>query len=75
MQCAELKIYHYLSMFPPLNRVLEFVYVTTGNTAFRLALHLTGLHSRGELQHVRHVGEQKFICRPIRTREIVGIRL
>ena len=30
---------------------------------------------RGELQHVGHVSEQKVTCRPIRTREIGGVRL
>ena len=32
-------------------------------------------HFRGELQHVGHVGVQKIKCRPIRTREIGGVRL
>ena len=31
---------------------LEVVYVTIGNLAFCLALYLTGIHFRGELQHV-----------------------
>ena len=31
---------------------LEVVYVTIGNLAFCLALYLTGVHFRGELQHV-----------------------
>ena len=49
--------------------------MTIGNLAFCLALYLTGVHFRGELQHVGDVTEQKFKCRPIRTREIGGIRL
>ena len=43
------------------------VYVTIGNTALCLALYLTGVHFRGKLQHVGHVGEQKMKCRPART--------
>ena len=46
-----------------------------GNPAFCLALYLTGVHFRGELQQVGHVGEQKIKCRSIRTREIAGVRL
>ena len=49
--------------------------MTVGNPAFCLALYLTGLHFRGELQHVGDVSDQKFKCRPIRTREISGVRL
>ena len=49
--------------------------MTIGNQAFCLALYLTGVHFRGELQHVGHVGRQKSKCRPIRTREIGGVRL
>ena len=46
-----------------------------GNPAFFLAFYLTGVHFRGELlQHVGHVGKQKIKCRPIRTREIAGVR-
>ena len=47
----------------------------TGNQAFCLALYLAGVHFQGELQHVGHVGEPKIKCRPIRTREISGVRL
>ena len=54
---------------------IEVVYVTIGNPAFCVALYLTGVHFRGELQHVGHMGEQKIKCRPIRTREIAGVRL
>ena len=50
-------------------------YVTIGNPAFCLALYLTGVHFQGELQHVGDVSEQKIDCRPIRTREIGGVRL
>ena len=39
--------------------ILEAVYVTIGNLAFCLALYLTGVHFRGELQHVGHVDGQK----------------
>ena len=46
-----------------------------GNPAFCLALYLTGVHFRGELQYVGEVSEQKFKCQPIRTREIGGVRL
>ena len=53
----------------------EVVYVTTGNPAFCLAWYLTGVHFRGELQHVVDGSEQKIKCRPIRTREIGGARL
>ena len=49
--------------------------MTIGNPAFCLALYLTGVHFRGELQHIGHVGGQKIKCRPIRTREIGGARL
>ena len=44
--------------------------MTIGNPAFRLVLYLTGVHFRGELQHVGHVRG-----RPIRTQEIGGVRL
>ena len=53
----------------------EVVYVTIGNPAFCIALYLTGVHFRGELQHVGDVSEQKIKRRPIRTREIGGVRL
>ena len=53
----------------------EFVYVTTGNSSFCLALYLTGVHFRGELQQVSTVSEQKLNCRPNRTRKIGGFRL
>ena len=43
------------------------------NPAFCLALYLTGVHFRGELQHGRDVGQQKIKCKPIRTREIAGL--
>ena len=49
--------------------------MTIGNPASCLALYLTGVHFRGELQHVGHVGGQKIKCRPIRTREMGGVRL
>ena len=54
---------------------VEVVYVTIWNPAFCLALCLTGVHFRVELQHVGHVGEQKIKRWPIRTREIAGARL
>ena len=53
----------------------EVVYVTIGNPTFCLAFYLTGVYSRGRLQHVGHVDEQKIKFRPIRTREISGFRL
>ena len=43
-----------------------------GNPAFCLFLYLTGVHSRGGLQHRGDVSEQKIKCRPIRTPEIGG---
>ena len=49
--------------------------MTIGNPAFCLALHLTGVHFREELQYVGEVSEQKCKCRPIRTREMGGVRL
>ena len=49
--------------------------MTVGNLDFCLALYLTGVHFRDELQHVGHVGEQKIKYRPIRAREIAGVRL
>ena len=55
--------------------ILEVVSVTIGNPAFCLFLYLTGVHFRGELQHVGNVSELKIMCRPIRIREIGGIRL
>ena len=49
--------------------------MTIGNPAFCLALYLTGVHFRGELQHVDDVSKEKIKCRPIRTRERGGVRL
>ena len=46
-----------------------------GHPAFYLALCLSGVHFRDELQRVDHVGGQKFKCQPIRTLEIDGARL
>ena len=54
---------------------IEVVYVTIENPTFCLAFYLTGVHFRGELQHVGHVGEQKIKFRSIRTREVAGVRL
>ena len=48
-------------------KAMEVVYVAIGNPAFWLALHLTSVHFRGELQHVGGVTEQKIKCQPIRT--------
>ena len=42
--------------------------MTIGSLAFCLALYLTGIHFRGKLQHVGHVGEQNIKCRPVRNR-------
>ena len=53
----------------------EDVYVTIGNPALCLALYLTGVHFRGELQHAGHGREQKIKCSPIVTREIADVRL
>ena len=49
--------------------------MTIGNPAFCLALYLTDVHFRGELQYVGRVGGQKIKYRPIRTRELGGVRL
>ena len=49
--------------------------MTIGSLAFCLAFYLTGIHFRGKLQHVGHVGEQNIKCRPVRTRETGGVRL
>ena len=49
--------------------------MTIVNAAFCLALYLTGVHFLGELQHAGHVGEPKIKCRPIRIREMTGVRL
>ena len=57
------------------NQQEEAVYVTIRNSAFFLALYLTGVHFRRELQHVGDVSKQKIMCRPIRTREIGGVTL
>ena len=46
--------------------------MTIGNPFFCLALHLTGVLFQDKLQHVDHVGAQKFKSRPIRTREILS---
>ena len=49
--------------------------MTIGNPAFCLLLCLTGVYFPGELQHVGDVNEQNFKSRPIKTREIGGVRL
>ena len=49
--------------------------MTIENGTSCLAFYLTGVHFRGELQHVGHVGEQKIKFRSIRTREVAGVRL
>ena len=49
--------------------------MTVRNPAFCLALYLTGVHFRGKLQYVGHVGGQKVKRRPIRTQEIGGVIL
>ena len=46
-----------------------------GYPAFCLALYLTDVHFTGGLQHVGDASEEKIKCRPIRTREIGGVRL
>ena len=51
------------------------MYITVRTLAFCLTVSLTGVHFRGKLQYVSHVGGQKIKCRPIRTREIGGARL
>ena len=53
----------------------KVAYVIIGNPAFSLALYLTEVHFRGELQHVGIVSEQKIKWQPNRTRRICGIRL
>ena len=49
--------------------------MTIGNPAFFIASYLTGVHFRGELQHICDVSEQKIKCRHMRTREIGGVIL
>ena len=51
-------------MLFPVNSVTasEVVYVTIGNPAFCLFLYLSGVHFRGELQHLGDVWEQKIKC-------------
>ena len=44
--------------------------MTIANPAFCLALYVTGVHFRGELQHGCQVGEQKVKYQPIKNREI-----
>ena len=56
-------------------RIIEVVYLITGNQAFCLALYLAGVHFQGELQHVGHVSEPKIKCQPIRTREKSDVKL
>ena len=36
--------------------------MTIENPDICLALYLTGVHFRGDLQHLGHVGEQKIKC-------------
>ena len=48
--------------------------MTIGNPGFCVALYLTGVHFRGDLQPVGDVSEQKIKCGPIRTRGIGGVR-
>ena len=49
--------------------------MTTGNPAFCLFLYLTGVQFRSELLYVGDVSEQKIKYWPIRTWEVVGVRL
>ena len=49
--------------------------MTIGNAAFWPALCLSGVYFRDELQHVGRADERKIKCRPIRTREIAGIKV
>ena len=57
------------------NTCVEVVDVTIRKPSFCLSWYLTGEHFWGKLQHVGDVSEQKVKCGPIRTREIVGVRL
>ena len=67
---------HFLNPFHVIVfREYEVVRVTIGNPALRLALYLTGVHFRAELQHFGDVSEQKIKYRSIRTREMGGVRL
>ena len=54
---------------------MEGVYETIWNPAFCLVLCLTGVHFRGELQHVGDVSKPKIKCRPIRIQDIGGAPL
>lgn len=56
-----------LAYLQPSELFYEIVYVTIGNPTFCLLFYLTGVHYRGELQHVGQVGKQKIKFRPIRT--------
>ena len=40
--------------------IMGVVYATIRNPTFCLALYLTGIHFRGKLQYVGHVGAQKI---------------
>ena len=57
------------------SRRSKVVYVPIEDLAFYLALYLTSVHFRGKLQHISHLGKQKFKIRPIRTQEIAGLGL
>ena len=50
------------SISPENTREPEAFYVANGKPAFCLSLYLTGVHFRGELQHVGDVSEQKIKC-------------
>ena len=63
------------SVSPENTREPEAVYVANGNPSFCLSLYLTGVHFRGELQHVGNVSEQKIKCWSIGTQEIGGVTL
>ena len=49
--------------------------MTIGSPAFCLAIYLTGVHFRGELQYVGGVSNEKIKCQTIKTRVICGVRL
>ena len=53
----------------------EVVFVTNSYPDFCLTFPLTGVHFQGELQRDGDVSEQKLKYRPIRTRQIIDIRL
>ena len=53
----------------------EGLHVTIGNPAFCLFFYFSGVHFRGELQHVGDVSQQKIKFRTIIAQELGGVTL